>query len=144
MWRKVNLIYLAACTCASFIEYAHLPSHSRAYTYVWTIASFFYPILLSIFHSKRGFWRDLLTILLVFAISHLVEGLVVLSWGVGFKGILHPDSETLAIFGFLFIEPLGNAIIWYPLGFLVSWLLARRFPSVFRAADSPTTRASHL
>lgn len=144
MWSKVNLIYLGVCICASFIEYAHLPSHSTAYTYVWTVASFSYPIWLSLTRSKHGFWRGLLTLLLIFAISHVVEGLLVLSRGIGIQGILHPDSETVVLFGFRFVEPFGNAIIWYPLGFLASWLLGRRFPAVFRAGDSATTNVPHL
>ena len=57
-------------------------------------------------------------------ISHLFELIVILLGENG--GILHPDWETVVLFGFHCIEPGGTSIVWYPLGYLASWFLVRR------------------
>jgi hypothetical protein len=128
----LNLVYLIGSVFASFIEYAHLPAHSTAYTYIWAVASFLYPFCIALARPKPRFWNGLVILMLIFALAHLFEGVVILTRGSGVQGLLHPDSETVALFGFRIIEPLGDSIIWYPFGFLAFWLLGRQFPKVFK------------
>jgi hypothetical protein len=46
------------------------------------------------------------------------------------KEFRYYDTDTFIFFGFDLIEPLGSAIIVYPLGYLATWLLFRRFPKL--------------
>jgi hypothetical protein len=70
------------------------------------------------------FWRGFLALLLMLTIAHLFELIVILLGEYG--GILHPDWETVVLFGFRCIGPGGCAIVWYPLGYLLTWFLRRR------------------
>jgi hypothetical protein len=138
----VNLVYLVTYICMALIQYAHLPAvPQHPYVYVWAIAPLAYTFLLGITGTRAGFWRGLLLIVMFPVAAQLIECVVYLLRTSGFQ---HRDSDTVVLLGFYLIGPVGAAILWYPLGFLASWLLVRRFPSVFRAADSSTTRVPGL
>lgn len=126
MLNKINLIYLVLCVCAAAVEHTLLKSPSVAYTYVWTAICISYPFSIVIAQSSVKFWKGFLSLLVILAISQGLELAVILTREGGFQGLLHPDWETVIFFGFYSIEPLGNWIIWYPIGYLLVWLLFRR------------------
>jgi hypothetical protein len=128
--------------CLASVQFAHPPTVNQyPFVYVWAIAAFMYPFCLGFIGAPSAFWKGLLMILTIPAIAQLVECIVYLLRTNGFKNY---DYDSVVLFGFYLIGPLGASVFWYPLGYLASWLLGRRFPAVFRAAGSPMTRDSKL
>ena len=124
MRNAVNVVYLAVYVCVSLLQYAHPPTVSQfPYAYVWAIASLSYPFCLALTHSRTGFWRGLLTILLISVTAQAVEAVVYL---LRTKGFQHGDTDTVVWLGFYLIGPLVSAAVWFPIGYLASWLLFRR------------------
>jgi hypothetical protein len=79
MRNAVNLVYLAVYICVTLIQYAHLPTVNQLpYAYVWAIASLSYPLWLALTHTRAGFWKGLLAILLLSVIAQAVEAVVYL------------------------------------------------------------------
>jgi hypothetical protein len=116
---------LAACTVLASVQYAHLPpTHSVIYAYLWSLVAFSYPLGLTLSGSGLRFWSGILTLLLILTIAHLFELGVILGHESG--GLLHPDLETVVLFGFYCIGPGASAIIWFPLGYLATRFLIRR------------------
>jgi len=124
MYSKVSIVYLAAYICISLIQYAHPPVVNQyPYVYMWAIAPFLYPFCLSLAHIETCFWKGLLTILLIPVMAQTLECALYLFKTNGFQS---HDFETVFWFSFYLIGPLCSAIIWYPIGYLAMWLLARR------------------
>jgi hypothetical protein len=124
MRNTVNLVYLAVYVCATSIQYAHPPTvHQFPYTYVWAIAPLSYPLCLALTHSQTGFWKGLLTILLIPVIAQAVEATVYL---VETKEIQYGDTDTVILLGFYLLEPIACVAVCYPVGYLATWLLLRR------------------
>jgi hypothetical protein len=120
----VNLAYLVAFVCVTLIQYAHPPAVNQfPYTYVWAIASFAYPFCLVLADTRTGFWKGLLTILLISVVAQAFEAVVYL---LRTKGFQHHDSDTVVLLAFYLIGPLATAAVWYPIGYLASWLVFRR------------------
>jgi hypothetical protein len=125
MFKRPNVVYLAACAVLASIQYAHdPPAHQAIYAYLWAIVVFSYPLCLGLTRSGFRFLSGMLTLLLMLTISHLFALGLILSRESG--GLLHPDTDTIALFGFYCIEPAVAAIIWFPLGYLMLRLLIRR------------------
>lgn len=124
MLNLVHLVYLAVYIAASLIQYAHPPTVSQLpYAYLWAIAAFSYPLCLALMHTRTGFWKGLLTILLISVIAQAVEAVVYLLRTNGFQ---HGDTDTVLWLGFYLIGPLASAAVWFPIGYLASWFLFRR------------------
>ena len=116
---------MAACTVLASVQYAHLPpTHSVIYAYLWSLVAFSYPLGLTLSGSGLRFWSGILALLLILTIAHLFELGVILAQES--SGILHPDGETVVLFGFYCIGPAAGALIWFPLGYLASRFLIRR------------------
>jgi hypothetical protein len=124
MRNAVNLVYLAAYICLTLVQYAHPPAVNQLpYAYVWAIASFSYPFFLALTQRRAGFWRGLLTIFLISVIAQAVEAVVYLLRTRGFQ---NGDTDAIVRLGFYLIGPLGTAAVWFPIGYLASWLLFRQ------------------
>ena len=125
MFSRLNLIYLILCICGAAVDNAHLPpTPSILSGYWWAAVAFSYALCLVLGHCRLKFWRGFLALLFMLTISHLFELIVILLGESG--GILHPDGVTVVLFGFRFIGPGGCAIVWYPLGYLLSWFVIWR------------------
>jgi len=122
---RLNLVYLILCICGAAVENAHLPAAPSALAgYWWAALAFSYPLCLRMVHPVPRFWRGFLELFVMLILSHLFELIVILLGESG--GVLHLDSMSVVLFGFQSIEPGGCAIVWYPLGSLLSWLVMRR------------------
>jgi hypothetical protein len=124
MRNAVNLIFLAAYICVTLIQYAHPPAISQSpYDYMWAVAALLYPLCLALTHAQTGFWKGLLTILVISVIAQAIETVVYLLKTGGFR---HGDTDTVVWMGFYLIGPLVSAAVFFPIGYLASWLLLRR------------------
>jgi hypothetical protein len=125
----VNLGYLTMYVCLALIQFSHPPVVDHyPYVYIWVIAALSYPFCLGFTGQKTGFWKGLLIIVAIPALAQLIECVVYLLRTNGFRNY---DYDSVVLFGFYLIGPLGASILWYPLGYLAYWLLARQFPAIF-------------
>ncbi len=128
MRNAVNLAYLIVYFCVFLIEDTLAPTFNRpAYVYAWAVGPLLYPFCLALGHVPtefwKGFWRSLLTIIFITAVAYVLGAAVYLLRTEGFQV---PESITIVQLGFHLIGPLVSAVVWYPIGYLASWLLLHR------------------
>lgn len=118
----VSLIYLVAYVAVMLVRFADPTTsvHRFPYEYVWGVGGILYPLCLRVMRTGWQFWRGLLMILLISVIAQAVEIVVYL---IRTRSYRYGDTDTIVLGGFYLIEPLASAILWYPIGYLVSWLL---------------------
>jgi len=118
MRNGVNLVFLAVYVCGTLLQYAHPPTVTEfPYTWVWLIAPFLYPFCLALTHTRTGFWKGFLTVVLFSVIAQAVEAVLYLFRTNGFQ---HRDSDTVVLLAFYLIGPLLSGAVSFPIGYLAS------------------------
>jgi hypothetical protein len=124
MRSALNAIYLIVYVAVTLIQYAHPPAVPQfPYVYIWVICPLLYPIWFKFAHKQVGFWAGLSTLLLISVIAQVIEAFVYL---VKTNGFQKHDTGTVLFLCFYLIGPLVTTALWYPIGYVVSWLLSRR------------------
>jgi len=124
MRNALNLVYLAVYVGVTLIQYAHpLTVNQFPFVYLWAIGALSYPLFVGLTHSHSGFWKGLLTILLISVAAQAVEAAVYL---IRTKEYLYRDTDTVVLLGVYLMVPVAVATTCYPVGYLLSWLWFRR------------------
>ncbi len=124
MRNALNFAYLAVYVGVTLIQYAHPPTVNQfPFAYLWALGALSYPFFISSTHSHMGFWKGLLTILLISVIAQAVEAAVYL---IRTKEFLYRDTDTVVLLGVYLIVPVTVAVACYPIGFFAFRQFFRR------------------
>lgn len=127
MRSALNAVYLIVYVSVTLVQYAHPPAVPQfPYLYIWAICPLLYPIWFKLARKRTGFWVGLLSLLLISVVAQAIEAIVYL---VKTNGFQKHDTGTVLFLCFYLVGPLAATALWFPIGYLVSWLLPRRIQS---------------